>query len=116
VSSVARITRIIVDGESVDVLLDVLLDAETTAAIRRAVRLAQAMRARDLDRVVAAELARNPEATLDQLCAVSRRRRSEVACARKRVREASNTARGISSPERAVPGPGYGTSVEEPSL
>jgi hypothetical protein len=111
VSAFARITRLTVDGQHLDLLVDAHLDADTTAALVRAARLAQATRARDLDRIVAAELARDPEATLDRLCRVARRRRSDVAQSRKRVRAASQGNFEGSSPASAVPWPGNGISA-----
>jgi hypothetical protein len=103
---------VIVGGARIDVDVDV----DTAKKISRAVAVATTARSRDLDRVIAEQLDRDPEATLDELCAVSRRRRSDVVASRKRVRAAREAAREGPSPASAVPWPRNGTSVEEPFL
>lgn len=74
------------------------VQAGTLASIRKALSLAGAKRRRDLDRIVEAHLARDPEATLDVLCKVARRQRSEVSSARRRVREVQNLGSGLVLP------------------
>lgn len=100
--------RLLIDGESVEV--EVWFESATIAQLRQALRLAKAKRQRDLDRIVQAALARNPEATLDELCKLARRKRSEVSAARTRARAALDTGSAGSSLVSAVPCPENGTS------
>jgi hypothetical protein len=96
-----RLGRIVIDGESIDVVIE----AGSVGAIRKALALGRDKRRRDLDRIVGAALDRDPHATLDELCAIARRNRQEVALSRKRVREARESRSDASARESAVPGP-----------
>lgn len=76
-----RRARLIFDGE----IVEVELPADWLAVLEHAQRIASRKREHDLDRIIRAELARNPDATLDRLCEVARRNRQEVSRARRRV-------------------------------
>jgi hypothetical protein len=99
--------RLTIDGETVELVLD----AGALASLRKALTHAKGTRRRDLDRVVAAHLARKPDATLAELCDVARRRREDVAAARTRVRGVQTPDAGVAGSAASVPGPGNGTSL-----